>query len=157
MTPLQFAKEQCANFENGGGCAGIGIKDDGRLYMFGKKAECLLAKREPCRYFEECALPMRFDDPSAKGLIRAEQHQEAVNLYAAMVNGTKKSKYPICPHCQKREIEPPKRFCYQCAIDRKKAADLKAQRKLRHVRKTVQQTPINIGPNEGGFNAPDAA
>jgi hypothetical protein len=32
MTPLQFARAQCANFDSTtGGCKGIGIKDDGMM------------------------------------------------------------------------------------------------------------------------------
>jgi hypothetical protein len=151
MTPLQFAKAQCANFDKvTGACKGIGIHHDGSLSSFGGKPACVLADRTArCAYFEECVLPMHFDRSTAAGMIHAESHQEAVNAYAAGTQGTRKAKHPICPHCRKREIEPPKRFCYQCAVDRKKASDLKAQRRLRHVRKTPYRTPANIGPNWG--------
>lgn len=156
MTPLQFAKSQCANFEkHDGSCKGIGIHDNGYLFSFDRKPSCVLTDRKTrCPYFEQCVLPMHFDSPSAAGLAQARSHQEAVNLYAAYTQETKRSKLPLCPMCRRREIEPSKRFCYQCAIDRKKASDLEAQRRLRHVRKTPSRTPANIGQNRGAQTVP---
>jgi hypothetical protein len=137
MTPLQFAIAECSNYRQGA-CQGIGIKDDGSLYSFGAKPACVLVDRKArCAYFETCVLPMHFDDSSQAGQVRAKSHQEAVRLYAAWTSGHKPSKHPICPHCTKREIEPPKRFCYQCAEDRKHKATVESNRKRRHDGKTV--------------------
>ena len=151
MTPHQFARGECANFEAAtGSCKGIGIHEDGRLFSFGAKSQCVLSDRKArCAYFEECVLPMRFDDPSLVGQVRAKGHQEAVNLYSAWTQGRKPRKHPICPHCRKREIEPPKRFCYQCAEERKHRATMESNRKRRHDGKTPSGSPANIGPNEG--------
>jgi len=76
MTPLQFAKDECANFdEPTGGCKGIGIHDDGSLFCFDSKPSCVLLDRKArCAYFEKCVLPMHFDDSSAAGLVRAKSH-----------------------------------------------------------------------------------
>lgn len=152
MTPLQFAREQCANWENGGSCKGIGIRDDGSLYIFGKKPACVLTDRKArCTHFEECVLPMNIEPCNAINVQRAREHQEAVNLYTAWTQGKKLSKYPICPHCRKREVIPPKRFCYVCAEDRKKNSDrlggAERQKRARQSRKTPLKTPENIGPN----------
>jgi hypothetical protein len=147
MTPHQFARAECANFDaTTGACKGIGIKDDGSLFSFGSKPQCVLVDRKArCAYFEQCVLPMHFDDSSQAGQVRAKAHQEAVNLYTAGTTGQDKSKRPICPHCRKREIEPPKRFCYQCAEDRRKASNTistrEHKRRTRHVQKNASPMP----------------
>lgn len=120
MTPLQFAREQCANYENGSGCSGIGIKDDGSLFMFGKKPVCVLTDRKVrCQYFEETVLPMDIEPCNARNIERRKDHQEAANLYAAWTQGRKPAKHPICPRCLKREVEPPRRICYVCSETQK--------------------------------------
>jgi hypothetical protein len=155
MTPFQFARAECANYDQqNGACKGLGIKDDGSLFSFGSKPACVLSDRKArCAYFETCVLPMHFDASSQAGQVRAKAHQEAVNLYVAGTTGQTKSKRPICPHCRKREIEPPKRFCYQCAEDRKKASDQAGgaarQQKARQSRKTPSGTIDSIASNEG--------
>jgi hypothetical protein len=147
ITPHQFARAECANFDQtSGACKGIGIKEDGSLFSFGSKPACVLNDRKArCAYFEQCVLPTRFDDPSQSGQVRAKSHQEAVNLYTAGTTGEAKSKRPICPHCRKREIEPPKRFCYQCAEDRKQAShrisNRESMRSSRHVDKNASPMP----------------
>lgn len=158
MTPLQFAQQQCSNYNKDGSCSGIGIKDDGSLFSFGSKPVCILTGRtDRCAYFEQCVLPMGFDDASNAGLVKKKDHQEAVALYAARTKGTKKPSMPLCPSCRKREIEPPKRFCYVCSEERKKSSDRKGaserQKRSRLSRKTASKTPVNIGPNEGGKQA----
>lgn len=148
-TPLQFAREQCANFENGGSCAGIGINDDGRLYIFGKKPACLLANKERCQYFEDCVLPLHPDMQNAKGQVFAKHLAEARRLYSLTVPGFSRNPGRKCIACNRREVEPHKRLCYQCAEKRKKASKLESQRKLRHEEKTALKTPVNIDSNDG--------
>jgi hypothetical protein len=151
MTPLQFARAECSNLDQStGACKGIGINKDGSLFSFGSKPACVLSDRTArCAYFEECVLPMHFDTTSLAGQARAKAHQEAVNAYAAGTTGQTKSKRPICPHCRRREIEPPKRFCYQCAEDRKHKATVESNRKRRHDGKTTSGELDSIGSNEG--------
>lgn len=114
MTPLQFAKEQCANYRPEG-CAGIGIRDNGELYSFGAKPRCVLGTPGVrCSYFEECVMPMGSEDPR----VRAERN-EAIRLYRVSSNAPKAPQElgRICPVCQRRELEPRRRLCYVCAAE----------------------------------------
>lgn len=58
VTPLQFAKEQCSNYQRDGSCLGMGIRDDGSGYSFGRKAKCVLDTKERCAFFEACVIRM---------------------------------------------------------------------------------------------------
>lgn len=123
MTPLQFAKEQCANFEPDGSCKGIGIRDDGSLFSFGKKPKCVLGiPGIRCQYFEECVAPMGFEDPRQR-----EERNEAVRLYRKSSNAPKFAHQTgrICPDCQERELEPRRRYCYVCSEKRNRIANRK--------------------------------
>ena len=69
MIKLQFAKAECSNYDQqNGSCKGIGIKDDGTLFMFGRKPACVLGNRIPCCYFEECVLPMGIELSNARNV-----------------------------------------------------------------------------------------
>lgn len=115
MTPLQFAKEQCANYERDGSCAGIWIHDDGRLSMFGRKPKCVVAAGEKCKYFEETVLPMDIEPCNAVNVIRRKEQQEAVSLYYTSAPQSSRESGRLCPRCGKREFTPPKRMCENCA------------------------------------------
>ena len=63
MTALQVAKEECANCDSAGNCAGIGIRDDLSLYRFRSEGKCWLAPDAEgtigrCPHFEECVAPL---------------------------------------------------------------------------------------------------
>ena len=58
MTPLQLARQCCANWEPDGGCLGVRFGDDGRIVSCSPQPKCWLAEGKPCRYFEECVLPV---------------------------------------------------------------------------------------------------
>jgi hypothetical protein len=134
-TPLQFAKEQCANFEHDGSCKGIGIKDDGSLYSFGKKPACVLIDRKArCQYFEECVLPMGIDPCNARNVIRAQERQEALKLYSKNSPKLASGSGKLCPECRMRELDRGHRFCYVCAEKRRKASNIKSRS---HVGKTA--------------------
>ncbi len=55
MTPLQFAREFCANFQSDGSCLGAWIADNGSIQLSRPQSRCVLPAR--CRYFEECVVP----------------------------------------------------------------------------------------------------
>jgi len=55
-TPIQLAREECSNLEQGGQCAGIGLRDDGSPYRF-RSGRCLLLSRRRCGYLATCVLP----------------------------------------------------------------------------------------------------
>lgn len=60
MTPLQIAKDHCANWRNDGkGCLGAIIDDDLQIRRCRPKPKCVLGTPgERCAYFEECVAPM---------------------------------------------------------------------------------------------------
>lgn len=119
MTPLQFAKEQCANYRSDGGCDGIGVKGDGSVFMFGAKPKCVLAVNQRCVYFEECVLPMGFEDPKLRQIRQDVEKDYRRSTGAHKVGGQTGR---ICPQCQVRELEPRRRLCYQCAAENLKQA-----------------------------------
>lgn len=115
MTPFQFAKEQCSNYQADGSCLGVGIRDNGRLYSFGKKAKCLLADGQRCQFFEDCVLPMGFEDP-----IKRQQASEMKADYLHSIGVTHKGR--VCPQCNMRILAPRARLCGQCAVKNRRAA-----------------------------------
>lgn len=129
MTPLQFAKAECSNYEqSNGSCKGIGIKDDGSLYSFGAKPQCVLGtKGVRCLFFEECVAPLanRVEQP-----IRAHEYKEAVTEYRITAN-VPKTVDRSCPGCG-RELEPKKRLCYVCRKQARKASTRRAVSKTRN-------------------------
>jgi hypothetical protein len=154
MTPLQFAKAECANLEHdNGGCKGIGIRDDGSSFSFGRKPACLLVNKARCQYFEECVLPMGIETSTAAGQVQARHLAEVKRLYAFDTPGFSKKKCRKCQACRRREVEPRKRLCYVCAEASRKESNRRTQRERRKEGsdegKTPSKTPANIGSNEG--------
>ena len=78
MTPLQFAREECANHQPDGSCLGAWINEDLSITRGDPKPRCLLAEGKRCRYFEECVAPMArmVNDPR-----RATALRDAVTQY----------------------------------------------------------------------------
>lgn len=142
MTPLQFAKEQCANYENDGSCAGIGIKDDLTAYIFSKKPACCLANREPCQYFQECVLPMGIELCNARNVQREKDRQEAEFLYARFAPHFSKNSARKCKECKTRPVAPRHSLCSVCAVEREKRRSKEAMQKRRsNVTNLGQNTP----------------
>jgi hypothetical protein len=129
MTALQVAKQECANCDSAGNCAGVGIRDDGSLYRFRREGEkCWLAPGPDgaiarCLYFEECVAPLA----KARARNAATQDQkhaaaklaEGVRAYEAAAMPVSAAKYAKCKGsgCQ-RDVIAPKRLCEQCAKKR---------------------------------------
>jgi hypothetical protein len=133
VTPLQVAKAECANCDSAGNCAGVGIRDDGSLYLFRREAEkCWLAPGPDgaiarCQYFEECVAPLA--KKRAQAASTQEQREaaarlaEGVRAYDAVVMPAQTIKYAKCKRCQ-QTVYPPKRLCARCA----KNSTLKSKR-----------------------------
>ncbi len=121
MTPLQFAKASCSNWEWNGACAGIGISDDGSLYSFGRKPKCVLGTTERCQFFEECVMPTTENLDTARGQQLAKEHEQARKLYRLNTGARQLGGQTgrICPQCKDRELEPYRRLCYVCAAENK--------------------------------------
>lgn len=121
MTPLQLAKEHCANYHNDC-CLGVGIHDDGSLFRFQPEGKpCVLSPPlKRCAYFESSVLIRRpAEEPcTAAARVMNDQYAEAVRLYAkatdATVPTTTKGQR-VCRICRKRVVEPPKQLCYVCS------------------------------------------
>lgn len=131
MTPLQWAKAECANYTQSGGCAGIGIHDDGTLFGFGSKPKCVLASGLRCIYFEECVLPMGIETNTAQGIIRDKHRNEARKLYRQSLPHAlpEMSVHRICPVCNKRELEKGQRLCSDCKVERRREANRRKNEK----------------------------
>src|ERR1051326_1042140 len=110
MTPLQGARNHCANYQPDGSCLGIGIKEDGSLSRFQPAGtKCLLAQPGVrCQYFEECVMPM--EKSAWKSPLEQNQFAEAVRDYR-LRSGALSLARRICPVCQARELEPRHQLC----------------------------------------------
>ena len=115
MTPLQIAKDHCANWRNDGkGCLGAIIDDDLQIRRCRPKPKCVLGTPgERCAYFEECVAPM---GPSIDNEDYRRQFQAAVRDYrlAAKLPCAEERPCPVCGQA----MEPGRRFCESCAIAR---------------------------------------
>ena len=73
MRPATMARDECANYEKGGTCIGMNIRDN---LPFG--TACLLASRQQCKYFEEYVLPMA---DSVRDPFLHKEYSEAKQVY----------------------------------------------------------------------------
>ena len=126
MTALQVAKEECANCDSAGNCAGIGIRNDLSLYRFRSEGKCWLApdaegKIGRCTHFEECITPLAHS--RTRAAVTQEEKRaaaklaEGVHAYEMAVMSVPTAKYAKCKGCQ-RDVIAPKRLCEQCAKNR---------------------------------------
>jgi hypothetical protein len=126
MTPLQVAKQECANCDSAGNCAGIGIADDLSCCMFRKPGKCWLAPDEQgnikrCQYFEQCVAPLAKartrNAATQEQKLAAARLTEGLRAYEVAVIPAPTAKYAKCKDCQ-RDVIAPKRRCQQCAKKR---------------------------------------
>lgn len=109
ITPLKFAKAQCANMEPDGSCAGARFNDALQPLPGKPLPVCALAERKPCQYFKDCVLP---------GVANAE----VIHKYRIIHGGKiKPHKTRQCPDCG-APLLPHKRICEKCRIARRKTA-----------------------------------
>jgi len=116
--PLQVAKAECANCDSAGNCAGIGIGDDLRCFMFRQPGKCWLAPDEQgkirrCPYFEQTVLPQV---PASVG----EEYRKS--LPADAKTTVKQQATKLCLDCRRREVRPRQKYCFTCARIRKRAS-----------------------------------
>jgi hypothetical protein len=130
MTTLKAAQQQCANYRSDGTCLGIGFRADLSLSRFRKEGlPCLLHDGAPCPYFEECVMPYR---PSRTGYPReATQLDEACHLYRTQVQHEPKAIKRLCRACRHRPVIGIKRYCVDCAANRKRSSQRASMRKSR--------------------------
>jgi hypothetical protein len=122
MTPVQFAKEQCSNYQGDCSCLGMGINDDGTPRSFGAKPKCVLHDKGRCQFFEDCVLPMGIDPVNKTNEVRREEQQEAIKIYGrwhGTLNRITAKSGRVCPRCRKRELDSGKQLCYVCRDERR--------------------------------------
>lgn len=151
MTPLQFAKQECANYREGL-CSGIAITDEGRLLRFQPVSPCTLPEGKACIYFERWVLPMGNDKSTVVGLARAKEQEEAKWLYYHETGRLNISESRRCPVCGQREVQARERMCYVCRELRRRQTYRQATAKHRVTcQQLSQKTAQNTEENEGVF------
>jgi len=122
MTPLQVAKQECANCDGADNCTGIGIADNLTCHIFRTPGKCWLApdesgKIQPCTYFEECVAPLAKarsrEAATHEQKCAAAKLTEGVHAYETAVMPVPSAKYAKCLRCQHKAY-PPKRLCPKC-------------------------------------------
>ncbi len=151
MTPLQFAKIECANHQADGSCLGATFDEQLRPTGCRPKPHCLIADGKRCPYFEDCVMPMVEIVTDAKRV--AELHA-AVLEYRRMTQTVEKTK--PCRLCQQPR-QPGKSFCPTCAERQRKASNREAQRRRRTTDVGLSAFLENNDPNSlgksGAFSA----
>lgn len=112
MTPLQFAREWCANWQPGGSCLGVNIHDDLTQRISTPRPKCICGEAR-CEYFEQCVIP------TAKKLeipYQAKAAQEAVYLYLRQTKALLATRR--CKGCKRPIVGTNARFCPVCAHQR---------------------------------------
>jgi len=144
MTPLKFAKCECANYNNDGSCLGFRAEDlddkngpwwnrkDSRVKYLQPRQQCALAKAGGrCLYFEQVVLPLA-DCPSPKddpGLQAKRQKARALYLKRIGLDGPKKEKQRFC-ECG-APIGKGRRLCDKCVAKKRSETRRKSQKKWR--------------------------
>lgn len=152
MTPLQFARDECANHQPDGSCLGVWINEDLSITRGDPKPRCLLAEGKRCRYFEECVAPMAdmASDPR-----RAADLQEAVAEYRQITNQRAPKARP-CPDCGAPMLKG-KQYCPRCSETRRKASYRDHKARVRRpavgMSTEVQKYPPKTLGFSSGFSA----
>jgi hypothetical protein len=135
MTPLQAAKEHCANYQPNGSCLGIYYSDDLSVDQsrYRPCAKCLLADGKRCDYFEGIIVPMRMSRETAEARVRADKKDAAVKTYLKSHNlvSSKTHAKRMCLDCRKVQVECRARLCHKCAERRKRRAYRLSKRRSR--------------------------
>lgn len=147
MSPLQAAKEHCANYDNGA-CLGMYYNDDlstdwSRHHPLPR---CVLCERgQRCPYFEEYVLPMRISRETNASAQRADALASAVRQYQTSTGiDSARTIKRICPECRRREIGPGKRLCGGCAKKRIRESNRRSQQKIRSKHFDVRKTADSL-------------
>jgi len=145
MTPLQFAREECANHQPDGSCLGAVIGADLRIRACNPRPRCIVATGQRCAYFEQCVAPIAdmVSDPK-----RARALQEAVAEYRQITN-QKSPAARRCPDCG-APLQKGKQLCPACADRRRKATNRATQDRQRRPRDVLsaevpKSTPSSLG------------
>ncbi len=127
MTPLQLAREHCANYQSDGTCMSLTFDDKGTHKSFRPRGgRCLLSSPvERCLYFEECVMPMNVDAKNPD-VAERRRHEFQMGILAykkstgQAVTKAAKAGDRLCPTCRDRPLEPGKKLCYVCRENKRK-------------------------------------
>jgi hypothetical protein len=134
MSPLQAAKEHCANSDCGA-CLGMYYKDDLSVEWsrYSPRSSCLLAEGKRCPYFEEIVVPMRISRETAEAKARADKKDAAVQTYLDLhqLIPSKTNAKRMCLGCRRAQVNGRQRFCQKCGLRRKRASYRLSKRRSR--------------------------
>ena len=120
MTPRQAARTHCANYQPGGSCLGIALRDDLSMYRFRKEdLPCVFLQEggcEGCPFFEQTVLPQV---PATV----AEEYRKSLPTSVATSVQPQHSATKLCLDCRKREVRPRQKYCAQCARKKKRESN----------------------------------
>ena len=125
MTPLQFAKRECANIRPDGSCLGIMVNDlhwRGQKILATERKVCLLGGSKPkrCGYFEKVVLPLA--DRPTKDQPRLQQQRLEARAKYGLINDveTKSVELRTCPDCGTEPLSKRQRVCPKCQQKRRR-------------------------------------
>jgi hypothetical protein len=124
VTPLKAAKAHCANFQPDGSCLGIAFRDDLSMYRFRVPGSCVFHERpcQACPYFEEIVLPQ------VPGSVADEYRR---TLAPGVKTSVKPQSIKLCPECQRRGLEPRRKYCSLCAKNKRREYQRQLMRRKR--------------------------
>lgn len=131
MTPLKFARDECANYNKDGSCLGVRLEDlisplepwdPGHPKRFlNSNNKCLLNpayhKNKRCRYFEKMVLPIAdWPSPVDEPNLQLKRQEARNKYYAKRGIEMKKTKQRLCA-CG-ATLEKRKRMCPRCRAEK---------------------------------------
>ena len=134
MTPYQFAKRECANFNNDGSCLGVkpeDLVDCGQRKLLTPRDKCVLyGTVERCRYFEEIILPLADkESPVDEPGLQFKRMAARDTYYATRGMVQKKIEQRVCEYGAL--LEKRKRVCSECRARRRRETKRKHMREIR--------------------------
>ncbi len=142
LSILQFAKNECGNYNKDGSCLGVRVEDlvdriglwynragEQEKYLVPQK-ECLLHGKDRCNYFEQIVLPLagHRSPIGERGLqLRRQSARDTYLASRGMRQGKAKERFCKCGV----PLEKQQRFCSKCSKAKRKESSREAQRKKR--------------------------
>lgn len=120
MTPVQIAKEHCANYDTrDGSCLGVYYNDDLSIRFKRPFAKCLLNQPcQKCYYFEEIVMGILIEDRDKRAEGRKQsEFKEGVDQYIKAVyppEANVSDERRRCPKCKTQFLKKRERYCAEC-------------------------------------------
>ena len=138
MSPLQAAKEHCANYQTDGSCLGVYYNRDLSVAKCIPLPRCLL--HEPiqrCPYFEEIVMPMKLEGSNRLAQEKKRQSfDEGVDQYRMAVGFQAiKRRCALCR--QKDTASKRSQYCPTCRDVRSRESHRRRKARYREAKRTV--------------------